>query len=357
MASAVSTYAFVNAKLRARISTLLDRRIFVEMARAKTLSEAMAVLVGTRYEPLVEVYRSTGDVKLCELELTRVERRTHQLLDRHIPDAIRPFTNALLREHEILLLKNAIRLWFERVIRGRVIDDKVAYLLRDDVAGVPVDSIINSATAEELLGALEGTEYAVVVADSLAAVSERQSLFEVEIALDRHYYGELLSQAAQLSRADSTIALRVIGVLIDIQNANWLVRMKHFHELDESRLAASVLPGGSLIGADQLKAAYRSQRPLDPILSGLGSRYRGMMPTSSAESDGESSQLRRLALLEDLLKGVLDQEIHRTLGGYPFTIGTIVAYYLLVRGEVQSVRSVINAKAYGLDPERIEGLL
>ena len=171
MPSALSTYAFINAKLRARISKLLDRKFFEEMARARSVSESIGLLVGTRYAAVVETYRATGDLKLCELEVTRVEHETLTRLDRYVPDSVRPFAQALLRDHELTLLKNAIRLWFERVIRGRVIDDKVAYLLREELSGVPADAIINATDADDLANTLKNTEYgSIVAAPPFAAV-------------------------------------------------------------------------------------------------------------------------------------------------------------------------------------------
>ena len=98
------------------------------------------------------------------------------------------FTQGLLGLHEVMTLKNAIRLWFERTVRGRGVDDKVAYLERGEGAtNLPVDSIINAADSQELLKSLEATEYAEVIRDSMEAPARDGSLFAVEVALDRWY--------------------------------------------------------------------------------------------------------------------------------------------------------------------------
>ena len=166
---------------------------------------------------------------------------------------------------------------------------------------------------------------------------------------------QLLARAQELSRTDSAIALRLIGIQVDIQNVNWLVRMKHFYKLEESQLLSSVIPGGALISQAELSVAYTSDRPLEALAGALGPRYAAL--TEHASAGDESRQLGRLALLENLLRSVLSAEIHRTLGGYPFTIGTVLAYFLLTRNEVNTLITVLNAKAYDLSADRIEGLI
>ena len=76
MATAVTTYGFINAKLRARISMLFDDAFFHDMASARSMVEAVASLNGTRYAEVAGVYNQTGDIKLCELELVRSEYRS-----------------------------------------------------------------------------------------------------------------------------------------------------------------------------------------------------------------------------------------------------------------------------------------
>lgn len=357
MATAVSTYGFINAKLRARISKLLDEEFFRQMAGPRSMMETVACLNGTRYEQVTVIYNQTGDIKLCELELVRQEYRALEALKRYTPEGILDFTAALLGQYEVMTLKNAIRLWFERTVRGRRVDDKVAYLERDEaVADLPVDAVINAPDSQQLLAALETTGYAEIVREPLDRLPEDGSLFAVEAALDRHYYSRLVARARELSRTDATVALRLIGIQIDMQNVNWLVRMKQFHDVELSRLVSSIIPGGALIPPEELSRAYATDSPLDVLLSALGPKYTAGVAGAETHEE-ERRQLRRLTMLENLLRSILFAEIHRALGGYPFTIGTILAYYLLVRNEIGTLISVLNAKAYDLGPDRIEGLL
>lgn len=355
MGSALSTYAFVNAKLRARISKLLDEEFFRAMARMRSLVEAISTLVGTRYEAAAEVYNRTGDVKLAELELVRAEWGALGDLDRYTPREIKPFTRAVLAQFEVESVKHALRLWFEHTLRGRAIDDKVAYVIRGEgVHDFPVDDCINASSPEEVEHALAGRPYLPRMREQLYAVAEHGSLFFVEVALDRWYWEQLLEAARGLDERDADIALRLLGLQIDIRNVNWIVRMKRYHELDPSELTESLLPGGHAIPLHDLHSAYLSDRPVEPLMAMLGSRYASLVSRGTSE---EAAGVRRLALLEELLRSILFREVRRTLGGYPFTIGTVLGYFLLVQNEVRILISVLNAKYYELPPERIEELI
>jgi vacuolar-type H+-ATPase subunit C/Vma6 len=45
------------------------------------------------------------------------------------------------------------------------------------------------------------------------------------------------------------------------------------------------------------------------------------------------------------------------MSGYPFTVGIILAYFVLKRDELKRLRTLINAKYYGKPQEQIESML
>ena len=73
MASPLSKYSFINAKLRARISKILPDETFSQLAKAPFLDEALALLRETPFAGLEEIYSATGDLKQAELELLKNE--------------------------------------------------------------------------------------------------------------------------------------------------------------------------------------------------------------------------------------------------------------------------------------------
>jgi len=73
MTSPLRRYAFINAKLRARISKLIPENTFQRMIKSHSLEEALVILKDTPYSILEEIYQKTGDLKLGELELLKAE--------------------------------------------------------------------------------------------------------------------------------------------------------------------------------------------------------------------------------------------------------------------------------------------
>jgi vacuolar-type H+-ATPase subunit C/Vma6 len=68
---------------------------------------------------------------------------------------------------------------------------------------------------------------------------------------------------------------------------------------------------------------------------------------------GERRTIDQLRLIQALLGEILEREARRALGGYPFTIGTVIAYFALVRAEAHAVRRILAGKSLGLPTERI----
>jgi V/A-type H+-transporting ATPase subunit C len=72
---------------------------------------------------------------------------------------------------------------------------------------------------------------------------------------------------------------------------------------------------------------------------------------------GESDDIQRLTFLSSMLQEVLLHEVSRVLGGYPFSIGIVLAYLFLKQNETRMIVTVLNARFYALDASVIGGML
>jgi V/A-type H+/Na+-transporting ATPase subunit C len=359
MSTSVSTYGFINAKLRARISNLLPKETMMRIARSGSLSEAVHVLDETAFAPAVQVFVSTGDLLLMELEIARIERESLQELRgfcrQYADDEVSLFIEIFLDRFLLSDVKNAIRLWFERVLRGRSVEDKLPYFLRTGAHhDVPVEAIVNASDAEELSRVTRGLPFGSVISGSISQVTGEKSLFPLETALDRWYYQELRAAAGKLNRRDRDTALRLIGIEIDVINANWLVRLQTYYGLDAARAVSFLLPGGTVADEKTITKIAESPRPAHAVYKLFG-RKAGI--AGEEPGDGRDRHTRFLALLEGVFQDLYLAECRRAIGGYPFTIGIILAYTALKQQETRMIITAINGKNYNLDPERIGELL
>ncbi|MCK5568397.1 MAG: V-type ATPase subunit, partial [Spirochaetes bacterium] len=242
-------------------------------------------------------------------------------------------------------LKNALRLYFERSIMHRSIENKVYYIFRDKIQhDIKVERIINADNLEDISAALSDTPYARIIEEYRDEIVKEGSLFPLEIALDQFFYKNLIFHAEKLSSLDKKETLRLVGVEIDLQNINWVIRFRTFYDLPLERVLALIIPQGFNIDERSIREAYSSQN-VSQILDGvIKTKYPGLS-TIASRTPAISS---KLLLIEQVLEQIMTREIRRILAGYPFTIGIILSYFILRKNELKKVRAILNAKQYNV---------
>ena len=355
MAGSLSKYAFINAKLRARISKGLPDARFEEMIKAPSLDAALGLLRDTSFAGLEEIYSKTGDLKQAELELLKSEIELYRNIRQYLEGSSAGFVDALLTQFEIDNLKNAIRIYFDRKVRKRSVDSGIHYVIYDNIIhDIAYDVIVNAENFDEIAGVCEGTPYQQTIRKYSRTVESNGSLFRMEIAFDHFYYENLLAAVKKLDRADRAVAGRLAGVEIDLQNLNWIVRLKNFYDLPAEAVQAAIVPGGLNLDKGVLNELYNAQN-VSYVLEGfVKSNYPGLSSLLSSQTADSTS---RLLLIRRILEGIMKSEVEHILVGYPFTIGIILAYFILKRNELKKIRTILNAKYYRIEPERIESMI
>ncbi|MFO7849239.1 MAG: V-type ATPase subunit [Spirochaetia bacterium] len=355
MPGKLKTYGFINAKIRARLAELLTEEDFSDLIKAGSAEEAVQMLreKGAYAEEISE-YGSTGDVRAVEFALMVHEIHLLRDLLKNLPGKPADFTENLLLRYEVETLKNALRLWFERSVRGRNIAGGSSYLYTHRIIhDIPYDAVVDAETAGDLPEVLKGTPYSELISPLIPEMEANRHLFPLEIALDYYYFSRLLGSAESLSGKDRKIALRVIGMEVDLLNIDRIVRFVSFYRNEEREKWDLILPGGRIEKA-VLKRAYMQDNIENALATLLSKEYRGYRAFAELEGGDPYTYLQGV---EDMLRRILYDEVKRLLWGNPFTVGTILAYLFLKRKEVRSVVRLLNAKQYGLSEERIREVL
>ena len=355
MTSPLSKYSFINAKLRARISKILPDDVFDELAKAPSLEEALALLRDTPFVELEKTYSATGDLKQAELVLLKSEIELYRNIKQYLHRNSMELVDALLSQFEIDNLKNAIRIYFDRKIRKRSGDTGIHYILYERIIhDIPIDIIVNAESFDEIAGTCEGTPYNQIIKKYYHTVESEGSLFRMEIAFDHFYYKNLLSSIDKLNHKDRTLALRLAGVEIDLQNINWIIRFKNFYDLPLDAVLAAIVPGGFNLDMSVMEELYVAQNVTSVLQGFVKSKYPGLSTLLSSHTSDSTS---RLLLIRRILEEIMKHEVQRILIGYPFTIGIILAYFMLKRNELKKIRTILNAKYYCIEQERIESII
>ncbi len=355
MASPLSKYSFINAKLRARISKILPDDVFDELVKSPSLEAALVLLRDTPFAGLERTYSTTGDLKQAELELLKSEIELYRNIRQYLHRNSMELVDALLSQFEIDNLKNAIRIYFDRKIRKRSSDTGIHYILYERIIhDIPFDIIVNAESFDEIAGACEGTPYNQIIRKYYHTVESEGSLFRMEIAFDHFYYKNLLASIDKLDHKDRTLAMRLVGVEIDLQNINWIIRFKNFYDLPIEAVLAAIVPGGFNLDMAVMEELYVAQNVTSVLQGFVKSKYPGLSTLLSSHTSDSTS---RLLLIRRILEEIMKHEVQRILTGYPFTIGIILAYFVLKRNELKKIRTILNAKYYCIEQERIESMI
>jgi V/A-type H+-transporting ATPase subunit C len=355
MGQQLRTYGFINAKLRARISKIIAGDTLERMIKAPSVEEAFRIVSDTPFGVAGEVYAKTGNLKLAELEILKREIGLYLEIEKYIKGDTQEFVRTLASRFEIDNLKNALRLFFTRTQRKRPVEELSSYLVRERILyDIAVDEIIKSNSLDEIVQILSETPYAGIVEKYKADLEKDRSLFRLEIALDKFYYQSLIGDIKKLTPQDRKTALRLIGIEIDIQNIDWIIRFKTYYDLSMETVMDLVIQGGQMLPSQSIRDAFQSQNPNTVLGDIVNKYYPGL---SSMLSSQGSDAGARLLLIERILEQIMSYEVRHILEGYPFTIGILLSYLALKRNEMRMVMTILNAKLYDLPEDRIRAAL
>jgi V/A-type H+/Na+-transporting ATPase subunit C len=335
----LAAYAFSNAKVRALLSYLLDPRIFSSLIDSKDIYELIDILKNTHYQSIfTQVSPDSPDLLLLERRLLLNDISVYRKVHGSLPGKReKEFVSILMQRYEIEDLKVILRLWHSKEpvkAEDYIVGQKIKF-------DIDYKRIASAETIEEVITILETTDYKKPLLAALDKFRATQSLFYLEVSLDIDYYNRLIACIARFSSSDKRIASRILGVEIDSENIQWLIKLHKYYSRGLADILEWFIPGGSRINKNTLRDSYASD---------------GIGKVINAMALGPYLPIKDLAdaninLIGNLLYEILLKEVRRALSGDPFTIGTIFGYLILKRKETQNIISLLYAKAYGVKKE------
>jgi ATP synthase A1 C subunit len=344
----IKKYSLVNAKVRARLGQLLSTERIERLARTRNPQEFYAALNGTVYEEVFSDPEINVDPRYAEKLLFRKEIIWHAELIQDLRGEIRDLVAQFVEKYEIENIKAALRA--RRSERG---EEVLRYIVKTALPNrIPYISIYEADTVEEALLLLSGTPYLQPAMSALDDYNEKKNLFPIETAMEIDYYRRLEKKVQKLSGRDRKIAAKLIGLEIDQKNIEWLVRLKFYYDIPVADLLDYNIPGGASLGRQQLMKIFQADS-VEELLTAAFDHYLGQ----AAMLFSKVPQAGKLYVMEIILWDYLVREARRTLGGFPFTIGTVLSYLILKRAEIRNLITILNGKVIGLDHDAIDNHL
>ena len=143
------------------------------------------------------------------------------------------------------------------------------------------------------------------------------------------------------------MARTILGVEIDIENIHWLIRLRKYYSLNMGEILDWIIPGGAKITKSSIRQSYVSD-DIDKLMDIVSPG-----PYAKIKDLGENNN----EMLEEFLRELLKQQANRALGGFPFTIGTVLGYLVLKQDETRNLISLLYAKKFGWDKDKIDAAI
>lgn len=338
----LSTYAYLNARLRAKLGRLLSPEQYAQLKQAADLDAAYELLRHTEYADIFRELASVQNLRRAEAALVDRLISCHREIAAHAKGNVRRFIEELTRKYEVENLKAMLRAWNA--------GEETEFIYRKTISyDIPVDSILEAATIEEVIVLLEDAPYRRLLVKAREKYKKTGSLFHLENALDKQLYQETWRAIRTLPPRDRKIASRLIGIEIDILNINSILRLKRYYNLDLAEITGLMIPNGFQVSQDFVSEVYPARDQASLMSALLTGVYKDVPQVVRTEEETQS-----LHLLETFLREILVQQVRRALGGFPFTIGVAIAYLRLKKMEVANIITILNAKALHLPRKEIE---
>jgi len=342
----ISRYSLVNAKVRARLSGLLPDKLIRHLAETSEVEDFYNALSGTVYEGIFSRPELAIDTRIAEKLLLEKEIVWHKELLKDLKGEVRDLVSHFLEKYEIENIKTVLR-----IRSGVGCDDNYEYIADIKLPNsIPYRGLLEAPTMEDALSLLAGTPYINPAFEALDDYKERKTLFPIETSLEIDYYNRLKDKVKKLDKRDGQIARRLIGIEIDQKNIDWLMRLKFYYDIPVADLLDYNIPGGYSLNRSKLIRLFQTES-MENLLSVALDQFLGK---ASGFFSGSVQGGGKLFILEIILWNYLVSEARKTLGGFPFTIGTILAYLILKRAEVRNLITILNGKVLGMDRDAIE---
>lgn len=143
-------------------------------------------------------------------------------------------------------------------------------------AALPVDELLRTEDAAELLRHLDRTSYADIARQARRVFEERHDLFALDAAIDRRYYAGLVQRVERLRGQESVRLKEFVGTLIDRVNLVWLLRYRFTYGLGPAQTYYLLIPGGHRISNQALLAASQFAS-LEEVINALPQPFAGML--------------------------------------------------------------------------------
>lgn len=339
------TYGFINAKVGAMKSYLLDGVEIKSLIESRDFDDAVALLKNTAY---AKEFAKLSSPSVVEIEnvFSKTMFNDSEKLVKSIGGIPKIFLAHYAKKFEIDLLKLLL------VMKSKGEDLEEYAWIAQRMATVPMaEKLGDVETVGELVEMLRFTKYYPILHKAVSEYEELGTVYPFITALDGYYYSgldEIIQNDVvrqRMSGRDRGIAERLMGIEIDAKNLLTVLRIRGTDEKDALNW---LMPIRYKLTDSELKAAFSIEKITE--LPQVLTHYTGIVSAGVKEYEKTQS----LFALENEFKKFILKANNRLFCGDRFHIGIPLAYMNLKENEIRNLTAILHGKEEGLDSSKIE---
>ncbi len=341
-ASDISGFAYAVTRTRVMRSRMLRKAKLKELAESYSISDVIAAFEGSAYEQYVA---GKGSIEEIEQALLRNLADDYNKVLAMSPRKAKPLFELMSARYDVENIK--------RIVAAKVTKSQVQELLPSKLSPAFLQRLQDAETLEEMLELLKASPYAEVFKELHAVTPEA-----IELALDRYFYGKLLSIKNIESVAkkaglmnDSLYLKEIFGLQIDILNIKIALRCV-INNIEDQKAKELLIEKGYYTNSKLLGRAIESAE-LQAVINALqGTPYYDIMSNALREYEKEKSAY----VFEKALLEYYAQRVESLALKQPFGLTPLVCYLLLKELEIKNLTTILNCIKEGLPKEKIKEL-
>ncbi|HJC62248.1 MAG TPA: V-type ATPase subunit [Candidatus Blautia merdavium] len=331
------SYSGLSTKIRAMQSKLIGEAQYQEIAQMDSVPQIVAYLkkqpgFADLWADLDENRLHRGDI---EKLLVHTIHQNFTKLYRFANPSQRTFMALYFKRYEIAVMKECLRKVFDQ---GHAqLDLSLFKEFFDRHSKLDIEKLTSSATVEEFVNHLEGSEYYAPL--KKLGNDFKPQIFDYGMALDQYYFANIWSVKEKLfKKRDLEEITRAYGNKFDMLNLQWIYRSKKYYHMQPTDIYALLIPVHYRLSRQEISALVEAPDPEEFRRVLEGTYYKKRFPELAPEKLEEFYTLN--------LKTILESEARK----YPHSVIMIYSYFYHKEHEVDRLTTAIECVRYGLSP-------
>jgi ATP synthase A1 C subunit len=331
-------YGFVNARVGAMKSHLLDSMEMKTLMESRNFDDAMALLKNTAYGKELSKLTSPSLVDV-ENVLQRSMITDYEKLAMSVTGASKKFLAHYAKKAEIEAIKTLLIM----KTKGEEVKD-YPWIMQRIMAVESAEKLVDVGTPGEIVEMLRFTEYYTVLHKAVSEATEQNSPYPFIEALDTYYYSRLNSILRKMGGKDRKIAEHLIGIEVDAKNLLIALRVRGTGD----EVSGHLMPMKYRLSDPDLQAAFNTKSIAE--VQQIFQHYTDIISQGVKEFEDTNSFFG----LESEFQGFILKQNRRLFGGDRFHMGIPIAFLNLKGNEISNLTAILQGKEEDLSVEQIE---